>query len=431
MKKIFLTYVLLILSVNIIKSQTGWFIQPAFTPKNLYGAGISPVHNVYVGSDSGIVFGSTNNGYNWILITQDTAVKRLTIRSIFSQYNDDFNAVGDSAAYIVKTGTQVTSSRIVSSPGLIKPNLRAISFIQGCCQYQTYVAAGDSGLFYLNETGLWRKDTAATRIAAGRKINYGSNFIFVGDNGFIMKADSIGIIRPNTERIKWRIIAAPVNQNLYSVRVYSNGICFAVGAGGVMIKSIDFGENWQSVTSPTTENLYDIVLSYANLICGANGTILKCTVSTLDNWFRQTTPTTQDLHSILTLTYTDYISMGNNGIILRTTDGGGPPAGIIKENNEVPDGFSLRQNYPNPFNPSTKIRFNIPLLRGVPEGRGVYVRLNIYNALGQEITTLINEKLNPGTYSIDWNAENFPSGVYFYKLETENYVETKKMVLLK
>ena len=64
-------------------------------------------------------------------------------------------------------------------------------------------------------------------------------------------------------------------------------------------------------------------------------------------------------------------------------------------------------------------------------GRGVLVVLKIYDVLGREVATLVNEKLSPGTYEVEWNGSNYPSGVYFYKLETESFSETRKMVLLK
>jgi hypothetical protein len=105
------------------------------------------------------------------------------------------------------------------------------------------------------------------------------------------------------------------------------------------------------------------------------------------------------------------------------------PIGIQPISTEIPTKFELFQNYPNPFNPVTKIRFDIPLLRGVSEGRGVLLR--IYDILGKEIAKLVNEDLKPGTYEIDWNAENYPSGVYFYSLITNNFTQTKKMVVLK
>ncbi|NOS86018.1 MAG: choice-of-anchor B family protein [Ignavibacteria bacterium] len=102
--------------------------------------------------------------------------------------------------------------------------------------------------------------------------------------------------------------------------------------------------------------------------------------------------------------------------------------------------FSLSQNYPNPFNPVTNIQFNIPLLRGVTAegGRGVFVKLTVYDLLGRDITTLVNRQMQPGSYNVDWDASNYPSGVYFYKIEvrqtgssTGDFFESKKMVLVK
>jgi hypothetical protein len=102
-----------------------------------------------------------------------------------------------------------------------------------------------------------------------------------------------------------------------------------------------------------------------------------------------------------------------------------PPIGIKKLSNEVPEKFELFQNYPNPFNPSTKIKFDIPV-KSVGQ-----TFLSVYDILGREVATLVNEKLNPGTYEVEWNASNYPSGVYFYKLETGNFTETKRMMLIK
>jgi hypothetical protein len=94
----------------------------------------------------------------------------------------------------------------------------------------------------------------------------------------------------------------------------------------------------------------------------------------------------------------------------------------------VPDKFSLSQNYPNPFNPVTKIKFEVP-----PVGAQYIVplRIVIYDILGREILTLINKSLFPGSYEIEWNGTNYPSGIYFYRLETPGFSESKKMVLLK
>jgi hypothetical protein len=103
--------------------------------------------------------------------------------------------------------------------------------------------------------------------------------------------------------------------------------------------------------------------------------------------------------------------------------------GINPISTEIPKQFSLSQNYPNPFNPSTHIRFEVPITKG--DLGGFPIKLIIYNSLGQEITTLVNEQLKPGVYEVEWNAANYPSGIYFYKLSAGDFNETKKMVLIK
>lgn len=94
----------------------------------------------------------------------------------------------------------------------------------------------------------------------------------------------------------------------------------------------------------------------------------------------------------------------------------------------LPDNFELKQNYPNPFNPSTTIEFQIP--------RRQFVTLSIYNTLGQKIRTLLSKELSAGSYSLEWDGKNaggkiVASGVYLYKLDSESFRESKKMVLLK
>ncbi len=97
--------------------------------------------------------------------------------------------------------------------------------------------------------------------------------------------------------------------------------------------------------------------------------------------------------------------------------------GILNQTNFIPSGFYLDQNYPNPFNPSTNLGFGISELG--------FVTLKIYNSLGVEVAVLVNEKLSPGTYNVQWNASEFSSGVYYFSIRSEGYKETKKMFLIK
>lgn len=100
-----------------------------------------------------------------------------------------------------------------------------------------------------------------------------------------------------------------------------------------------------------------------------------------------------------------------------------PIVGVPNTNNEVPKRYGLEQNYPNPFNPTTKISYELPVTS--------YVTLIVYDMLGHEVKTLVNEKQSAETYQLEFNGSNLPSGVYYYKLTTEEYVETKKMMLMK
>jgi hypothetical protein len=110
--------------------------------------------------------------------------------------------------------------------------------------------------------------------------------------------------------------------------------------------------------------------------------------------------------------------------------------GISNPSSEVPSEYKLYQNYPNPFNPTTKIKFSIPPSKGA---RGMTVRLSIYDILGKEVAVLVNQQMQPGSYNVEWNAVDHPSGVYFYRITVGNasaplstsYTETKKMIFLK
>jgi hypothetical protein len=101
--------------------------------------------------------------------------------------------------------------------------------------------------------------------------------------------------------------------------------------------------------------------------------------------------------------------------------------GIKITSTEIPKRYNLYQNYPNPFNPVTQIRFDIP----AGTRHGAFVQIQIFDDVGKEILTLVNEELKAGKYSVDWNAAGFPSGVYFYVIRAGDFAETRKMILLK
>ena len=166
------------------------------------------------------------------------------------------------------------------------------------------------------------------------------------------------------------------------------------------------------------------------------GTIYNCTLSHAP--FYDSISTSQNL--LNTFTGLTTILQGPDGNIYGLVGGyivngklfriRNESIGIHNQNEDIPEGFALFQNYPNPFNPSTNIKYQIT--------KNSFVKLVVYNVLGEEISVLVNENQKPGTYEVSLNAENFPSGVYFCKLVVgdnanngEYFTAEKKMVLLK
>ena len=96
---------------------------------------------------------------------------------------------------------------------------------------------------------------------------------------------------------------------------------------------------------------------------------------------------------------------------------------VERHSTDLPVRFTLDQNYPNPFNPGTTIGFTLP--------RASHVTLSVFNMVGEEITTLVFGEFGPGNYTTRWDAEGIASGVYFYRIQAGDVVETKKLLLLR
>lgn len=118
-----------------------------------------------------------------------------------------------------------------------------------------------------------------------------------------------------------------------------------------------------------------------------------------------------------------FIQNDNNKEVMNVGKGSFIPTGITNNNTGIPSGFSLSQNYPNPFNPVTNINFSIPA--------NSFVKLAVYDMLGREVTLLANGKFDAGNYSIDFDASELTSGIYFYTISAGSFNETKKMMLIK
>ena len=165
--------------------------------------------------------------------------------------------------------------------------------------------------------------------------------------------------------------------------------------------------------------------SYTGTAVGKLGTIIR-TVDGGTSWVTQSSGSTLSLYSVNFTDSQNGTAVGDNGIILRTTNGG---VTFIEDENDFmqPTAFYLSQNYPNPFNPSTKISWQSPV--------SGWQTLKVYDVLGKEVATLVNEYKPAGSYEVEFKStvgsHQLANGVYFYQLKAGDYVETKKMILLK
>jgi photosystem II stability/assembly factor-like uncharacterized protein len=261
------------------------------------------------------------------------------------------------------------------------------------------------------------------------------------------------------------------------IRPDSSNILYAGTGGGKISKSTDYGATWRLVHSSGAIEIPKIVIdpsdpltAYATSFSGPDSTngLLKTTdggehwqlmfLRGLALWALDVSPTNPNViySAVFSQIGASVYRTTNAGAVWDTLNAGYPPGGaswnlkvslddpgtvwlaltigtssgiyswvpmldVPWGNPEAPMGFSLEQNYPNPFNPTTSIEFRVASLAPVS--------LRVFDVLGGEVRTLVNETMKPGTHGITFDATGLSSGVYFYRLHAGSFVETKKMIL--
>lgn len=196
---------------------------------------------------------------------------------------------------------------------------------------------------------------------------------------------------------------------------------------GHVYRTANGGTSWQNISGNLPDLPHQSVVIdplYPQNIYVGNDLGVYATTNNGVNWYEFRTGMPYALVFDLVIVYP-----GRN--IRAVTHGNGiyerdliqTPVGINPVSNEIPKEFKLSQNYPNPFNPSTKIRFAVAKLSNV--------KITVYDISGRLVKTLVNERLKPANYEIKFDGKALSSGAYFYKLEADNYVETKRMILIK
>jgi len=275
-----------------------------------------------------------------------------------------------------------------------------------------------------------------------------------------------GVLKTTNNGLNWEVCLS--YDWMYSVYFVDQNTGWAGGRFGKLIKTTDGGNTWTDQQGGTGATYYSIKFSDENngWAVGDYNTIIRTTnggatwirqssgiqsnslklseiqiavddantayISTYENHILKTTNAGQDWYKSTLPGYSSYNSIffssenigyaaGFGASILKTENRG--ITGVVNENNILPESFSLNQNYPNPFNPKTVIRYKIT--------NSDNVSLKVYDILGNEVAELVNEKQNAGSYSVEFNGSGFSSGVYFYRLESGNNFDTKRMLLIK
>ncbi|MFC2093986.1 YCF48-related protein [Bacteroidota bacterium] len=297
--------------------------------------------------------------------------------------------------------------------------------------------------------------------AAGREVFLGTH------QGVILKTTNGGE--------NWENQSVGVSNWLSDIYFVDENTGWAVGEDGIILNTTDGGENWISQPSATINNLSSVHFIDENTgwVVGANGTILKTTnggiipveltsftaiaqsdyvelkwttatelnnlgfeierkiIKSDDNgeWslvgFREGYGTTTEPREYSFVDDIEGIIGNSFSYRLKQIDFDGTfeYSNVVEVDVPVLTEFALDQNYPNPFNPTTTISYSLPLKS--------QVELAIYNALGESVMQLVNEEKPAGSYSVEFDAANLPSGVYFYQLKAGDFIQVKKMIIIK
>ncbi len=240
-------------------------------------------------------------------------------------------------------------------------------------------------------------------------------FCFSSDSTFACGSEG-KIYSSNNGGTNWQMNSTPSSSHLKDIVFVTRELGFSCGDGDIL-RTLDGGITWQLIHSLPATQLRSLILNNGMLYAfGDNGKILMSSDSG-DNWELGISPTSNNLYRSFAINSVIYI-VGQNGTLLRSDD-----LTSIQQTSTLPKGYWLGQNYPNPFNPTTKIDYSLPTYSKV--------RISIYDVSGKEVEVLIDNNQSAGNHSIKFSGNNLSSGIYFYKLQIENFAEIKKMVLIK
>lgn len=423
--------------------------------------------NLYCMSDGG-VYKSTNNGNNWVDLNYDLSTLQyqsadydITNTAMLQGGTQDNNKMtstnagvdwnqrttGDGGYTIVDpVNTNYVYGQYVNG-SIQRSTNTGVSFTNitpsgstGGLFYNPYeMAPGDHNTIVFGRADIWKTTNAQTATTSSGWTQIATTAVVGGS------VSAIGISWTNTGKIyigtsNGRILITTNNGTNWAVQTgfpyvsdfivdaANDNICYASlgGTSGThVLKTTNGGVNWVNITS----NLPNIA---ANSILLRTATPRMIILGTDIGVFQSVDEGASWVNFSSGMPAVEIYDMKYKqaaGLILAATHGRGcwtfdlGSVLGVDPYSVIPKTFELNQNYPNPFNPDTKIKFGLP--------KESAVKLTVYDVSGRQVELLIDQNFNAGTYEITWIASSYSSGVYFYKLETEGFSETKKMILTK
>jgi photosystem II stability/assembly factor-like uncharacterized protein len=405
-------------------SQSNWVLLNTSTNYNLLSVFFINSETGFTGGVTGNLLKTTNGGINWAI--KYTASS--TIADIFFINNNTGWVIGYGGVKLKSTNcgeTWFSISNSNHSKYSIQFKDSLLGFDVGGWNGAIYEKTTDGGMSwnqmlfsqYNNFNNIFFINYNTGFIAGCRNLNYISN-------SPLLKTTDGGTTWIN------KLPRMPEYQN---VQFTSNDTGYVIWYYQYLMKTINCGENWDSIykfiLNPINDSYF--INNNTGFVISSDGSghgVVYKTINGGFNWSTSIFNTQIPLNAIRFINpNTGYIAC-ENGYIYKTTNGG---VGIKQISEIVPRSYSLSQNYPNPFNPVTKIRFDLPNRFPIKTFGNDRVVLKVYDILGKEIETLVNEQLAPGTYSVDFDSTNFPSGVYFYRIVAGDFISVKRMVLIK
>ncbi len=396
--KIFYTIFFVIILLSISNAQ--------WVKTNCQAAGVHAItimgNDIYVGAYNG-VFLSTDKGSSWSEI--NNGLSYLNISSIAIKDSNIFLGLnGGSGVY--QYSMKVNKWDLV---GLSNSDVRSLLF------YNNILIAGcDEGVYLSTDYGsTWnlKLDLNGGSLGNCEALASIGTHIFAGING----DNDMYVSKDNGEN--WTLS----DSGLSNTRIWSltaNDSLLFTGSNGGVFYSSNFGNLWQNIGFPNIQIVSLLALNDKLFVGSNNGLFLSTDLG--KSW--------SEIDSGL-FNYVRAIAADSSDIFVGS--GGGVwkrplsemITGINETKNNLPIIFSLAQNYPNPFNPTTIINYSLL--------KASFITVKVYDMLGRKVATLVNEEKKAGNYSVNFNAGSLASGIYFYRMQAGQFVDTKKLILLK